>query len=131
MHGRQDVRRVPAGADCDQDVTRNGKGMDLTGKNLFVTVVVAQRSQSGRIGRESNGRPASTLALILAHQLSRNVLRIRRASAVSAQQDLLAVPERATNEVGALLDLRKTLPQNAIDDVQVFLKSFGSQLADL
>jgi hypothetical protein len=78
--------------------------LDLPGKDLFKTMVVADRRQDGRIRRQGDGGETRTLHREATHQFCRNVLRVGRAPAISCQQDLAPGLQTGNTGQGRALD---------------------------
>jgi hypothetical protein len=63
---------------------------NLTRKDLFVTKIVADCRQCGRVCGQRDRRPRTSLFFVTANQLGRDVLRICGAAAVAAEQNLFS-----------------------------------------
>ena len=86
----QYVLRSSAGADGDQNIARLRETCELAREHLFVTEIVADCRQSGRVGRQGDRGPRTALFFVTADKFGRNMLRISRAAAVTAKQNLLS-----------------------------------------
>lgn len=112
-HGMDDVGRVPARADADQQIFGLAEGLDLAGEDAVVAAIVGISGQERRIGGQGEGGQAGAheIDCQAARQLRRHVLAIRGAAAVPAQQRLTARAEhlgqrirRRQNSVAAGID---------------------------
>ena len=71
----------------DQNVARLCESCQLAREHLFVTEIVADRGQGGRVGGQRDGGPGTTLLFVTADEFGSDVLRIRRAATISTQQN--------------------------------------------
>ena len=95
-----DVARVAAGRDRQQHVVGLAQRAHLLGKHLIEIVVVGDRCQRRRIGRERNGRQRRTFHLEAVQQLGAEMLRVGRRPAVAAGQNLPFVQQALNHPLG-------------------------------
>ena len=84
------VRRTAAGGDAEKDVPRPPQTGQRPREDLVEAVVVAARGDGGGVEGQGDGRPGRPLDLrSQAHQpFRRQMLRIRRAAAIAAEEEL-------------------------------------------
>src|SRR5207248_225322 len=95
LEGADHVRRGAGGADPDEDVVLRAERLDLAREDLLVAEVVAARREQRGVRRERDRRQRAPRGRLAEadDQLRRDVLRVRRAAAVAADEDLAAGAE--------------------------------------
>lgn len=90
----KDIGGITAGANCDEEIARLTKGLDLAREDALESVVIPLRRKRRGIGGQGKHwkRPALKL-LETNHELSCDMLGIRGATAIPAEQDFTAFLE--------------------------------------
>ena len=102
-HGPDDVWRVPAAGDRDEEVARLDQVHELLRENVLVANVVRERGDDRRVvvqaqdAKAAHVRPDRVFA-----EICRHVARRRGATAVADGEDLLLVPIRAKEHLAHL-----------------------------
>jgi hypothetical protein len=105
-----------------QHVPGLSKASQLTGKNLFVAVVVADRRQCRRIDRQSDRRQRIALFQISAEEFCRQVLAVGGRAAISAEEDLVARAQGAVITLAAA-EITPASPFSALKHDDISSKS--------
>jgi|ERR1700683_1414152 hypothetical protein len=92
-----DVRRAPAGADPDGDISGTPERANLARENLLEAIVIPDGGQGGAVRSESDRRQSFAVARETADEFGGHVLRIRRAAPVSEEQELVSACEGGAN----------------------------------
>src|SRR5690606_38142681 len=94
LDGSDDVRRVSARRDRDEDVAFASERAHLAREHLLEGVVVGDRGEDRRIGGERDRGELGPLALVAADELGGQMLAVGGRSAVAADEDLAVGGER-------------------------------------
>jgi hypothetical protein len=99
--GPQQIAAAAAGADAEQDVAAAAEGLHLPRVDLVIADVIGPRRQGRQVAAErQRGEATPSGPLEAPDQLAGEVLRIRGAAAVAAEQQLAAIAERRNDLVG-------------------------------
>ena len=74
--------------------------LELAREHAIEPVVIANRRQDARVGRQRDRRPRPAFLLVAADQFRREVLRIRRAAAIPEHQNRAALFQRRRDRLG-------------------------------
>src|SRR6266568_6266201 len=97
LNGGNDIGRITTGADGNRYVPRPTQALDLPRKNLFKSIVIANRGENRRICRQRYCRQGAAFSNESANELGSQVLRVRCATPVSKEQKLTARSQAAGN----------------------------------
>src|SRR5215471_8245971 len=124
---------VPAGADTDEDISRLAVRLKLPLEHALEARVVGVGGQDRRVGGQRQSRQGGPLAMRMkaADELGRHVLAIRGASAVAAQEDLVAAPERGDEHLRGLKDPLRRLPGQTLVERGAFAQLAGDALQSI
>lgn len=105
--GGKHIGAIAARGEADQYIARLPKRLDPAGKYLFVAVIVADAGDRSRIGIETDGRQRWTVPVIPADKFLGKVHGIRRATSITAGEELAAAFQRFENGNAGGIDLRR------------------------
>ena len=100
---------ISTGADGQENIPFHGNRLNLLGKDVFKRIVVSDARNDGGIRRQSDSREGRALKQEAVYKFSGNMLRISRASAVAADEELsiagkrLSYPFREEDQAAAIL----------------------------
>jgi hypothetical protein len=94
----QHIGRISARADADGDIALSAVRPHLAGEQFLVPIVVRDAGDRGNVRRQGDGGQGRPIAFVSTHEFRGDMCRVGRASAVTEQQDLIAVAERAGDE---------------------------------
>ena len=94
LAGAQDVGRAARGRKADEDVARLAEAQYLARKHMLVSEVVPDRRHRGAVRRQCDCREGRPIEVEADHQFGRQMLRVRGASAIAGEQNLLARSQR-------------------------------------
>ena len=100
----QHVGRCPAGAEADGNVVAAPEGVHLAREDPLEAVVVGDRGERERVGRQRDGGDRRPVVLEPADELGGKVLSIGGAAAVAEAEDLAAGPDPARQRERRALD---------------------------
>src|SRR5690606_30522730 len=92
--------RTARGRDADQHVARPAERLDLAGEDLRIAEVVAGGGQGRGVGGEGDRRQAAPRRLETHGELGRDMLGVRRAAAVAAEENLAPGREHRYHRLG-------------------------------
>jgi len=122
LESEEDVSAVAGGGDGHDNIPLSREGLHLALKDVLVAVIVAGGGEDRRIGGERDGGDAGPVVAKTHDKLSIQVLRVRRAAAVAAPEDLAAHPN-GENHFGRDLIENVLLVVKRFDDLEVFGES--------
>jgi hypothetical protein len=101
-NGTDHIRRIPTGADPDQDVAGSPESFDLPLENAVESTIVGIGSQERAVGRQRNRRERRSLERLCqpTHELSSHVLTIGRAAPVPADQNFARGAKGLRDQIG-------------------------------
>jgi len=91
--GRNHVLAVAACGNPDQNIAWPGQCFNLASEDLLIAEVIANRGQRRGVGGQSDGGQRSALGFKTANHFGGDMLRIRRAAAVAAEKDAVALAQ--------------------------------------
>jgi len=97
LQRREDVGRTAGRRDGDEHIARATKPAHLTLKCAIEAVIVSDRGQHRRIGRERDGRQRIAVEIQTGQKFAGYMLGIGGAAAVAGEQELAAAAEAARN----------------------------------
>jgi len=86
-------------------IARLGEARNLTGKDAFITKVIADAGQQRTIRGQGNRRQRPPVPGVAPDQFGREMLRFRGTAAVAAEQHFIARAERIDDQLGCAIDL--------------------------
>lgn len=104
FNGGEDIARLAARGEPDEDVPRFAESADLTGEDVLEGIVVADGGEESSIGAKGDGRIWAAVALEAAGELSGDVPAVGCASTVTADEQFAAGFETGKNEIGGFGD---------------------------
>lgn len=132
-----DVGRTAAAAQREGDVRRPAQRFDLPGEDTVEMLVVGDAAQDRAVGAEREGGKAIPLQLETIDEFGRKVLGLRRAAAVSEQQDFAAAaqalgafPSQPVESVPLRFDELRQRPPQAVRLLVERRGRVGRQRAD-
>ena len=100
----QDIFRIAAGCDGDEDVAGLTKAGDLAGEDLVVAVIVADRAHEAPTLGEVKRRIGAPIGREATAELGREIGAVRRAPAVAADEKLFSRREAVDHRVNRASD---------------------------
>ena len=86
-HRPNDIGAIATGADANEQVPRAPQGLQLAGKDLVETIVVANGGEGRSVRGERDSRQGPALLQVAATQFGGQMLGVRGAAPVAADQD--------------------------------------------
>jgi len=103
---RDQIARLPARTQADQQVTRPAEPFQLADEDLVPAVIVSDARHEGAVTGQGDRGQGNPVSLIAADQLGHQMLGLGRAAAVSAGDQFVAFLQGLQNQVAGRLDLR-------------------------
>ena len=105
-----DIGRVPAGADSEHHVPRLTQSLNLAFEDAIEAKVVGTGRQNRRVGRECDRGQTRSQKILRQHtdELRRQMLAVRCAAPIAAQQQLVVLLQRPCNTLCGCHDVRDT-----------------------
>jgi len=103
-HPVEDVRRLAASRNPDCHIAAVGQSLELPREYQIKAVVIADRSDTGSVYRECQSWQGWTIKRKTSYKLRRDVLRVRRASAITKENDLAPSSEGIDQEFAYFSD---------------------------
>lgn len=100
-----DIWRLAAGADGDQEVAGDSQRLHLAGENIRVSVVIAECGKCGGVGCKCDGREGAAWLFITTNQLCGDVLRVSSAAPISAKENLVPRGQGIANQLTGTLNI--------------------------
>src|SRR2546430_7065072 len=122
LNGGDDIGRITTGADTNGYVIRPTQALDLPRKNLFKSVVIANRSENGGICRQRYCRQGAAFSTESADELGSQMLCVRCATAVSKEQKLATGSQASRNQGRSLHDRMRIIVADLHPQLCPFLK---------
>lgn len=105
VQGGEDVGRMTAGGEHDEEIFRAREAGDLTREGVFVAVVVDDAGEERAVGGESDSGQGAAVFGVTADEFGREMGGLRGAAAIAADEQFSATAERREDHLAGAVDL--------------------------
>jgi hypothetical protein len=122
--GAQNVIRIAAGGDGEQDVSVLCQGFDLSREDVFKAVIVSNGSEGRGVAGQGDGRECATFDAVATDEFCSHMLGVRGTAAVTDDHQAVAAMHGVSNDGGSLCDAADKFIVRAqcVDDGEVIRK---------